>query len=391
MPKFVLLWTDATVWLLIAGLCVYAVVVARSPALSANWRKVFRDAPALGSSVLLMLCLVITLLDSLHYRPLLPPAAGATNAAPAYESRTRSVLDAVLSSLVDSREATYSRPLAYVGFTKESVEVNGQIDRVAPRLKHGGAHLTDPAAQWAGDVTTRILKGLVFGLLFTVATAALLFAAVARSYGVAWSQAAGTILRGESDIPWCVALWTLLVTASIGGPIVALMGHYHVFGTDLTGNDVFYQALKSIRTAFVIGTLATITEFAVPQPGLMVIKCVGLQRFNVTRSEKLKHGLWVADVARLPDDQLIAVPEDLQPVSRALGNLIRTLQERAIPDDQMPMQPPYELDDCGWVANRWCELLSLPLDVKQRLMALDNPLVRLELVGDMLARSGIMK
>ena len=193
MPKFVLLWTDATVWLLIAGLCVYAVVVARSPALSANWRKVFRDAPALGSSVLLMLCLVITLLDSLHYRPLLPPAAGATHAAPAYESRTRSVLDAVLSSLVDSREATYSRPLAYVGFTKESVEVNGQIDRVAPRLKHGGAHLTDPAAQWAGDVTTRILKGLVFGLLFTVATAALLFAVIR----VMWSCWSGLCLQGE--------------------------------------------------------------------------------------------------------------------------------------------------------------------------------------------------
>ncbi len=29
---------------------------------------------------------------------------------------------------------------------------------------------------------------------------------------------------------------------------------YHVFGTDRTGNDVLYQALKSIRTAVVIGT-----------------------------------------------------------------------------------------------------------------------------------------
>ena len=40
--------------------------------------------------------------------------------------------------------------------------------------------------------------------------------------------------------------------------VIALMGHYHVFGTDRTGNDVFYQALKSVRTAFVIGTLATV-------------------------------------------------------------------------------------------------------------------------------------
>ena len=36
------------------------------------------------------------------------------------------------------------------------------------------------------------------------------------------------------------------------------MGHYHVFGTDRTGNDVLYQAMKSVRTAFVIGTLATV-------------------------------------------------------------------------------------------------------------------------------------
>ena len=34
-------------------------------------------------------------------------------------------------------------------------------------------------------------------------------------------------------------------------------------------------------------------------------------------------------------------------------------------------------------------LLSLPLDVKQRMMVLDNPLLRLELVGDILERSGI--
>ena len=48
-----------------------------------------------------------------------------------------------------------------------------------------------------------------------------------------------------------------------------------------------------------------------------------------------------------------------------------------------------QLDDCGWVANRWCELLPVPLELKQRLMQLDNPLVRLELVGDVLERTGI--
>ena len=138
-----------------------------------------------------------------------------------------------------------------------------------------------------------------------------------------------------------------------------------------------------------VGTLATIDEFSVPQPGLMVIRCTGLQRFAIARREKLKHGLWIADVARLPDDQSIPIPDDLQRVASALGGVIKTLQQRGVPTGQMPLQPPYRLDDCAWVANRWCELLPMPQPLKQRLMALDNPLVRLELVSDMLERTGI--
>ena len=138
-----------------------------------------------------------------------------------------------------------------------------------------------------------------------------------------------------------------------------------------------------------VGTLATITEFSVPQPGLMVVRCTGLQRFAVSRSEKLRHGLWVADVSRLPPDQAIAIPPDLKHIADALGRLIRTLKDKGVAADELPLQPPYLLDDCGWVANRWCELLPSPLDVKQRMMVLDNPLLRLELVGDILARNGI--
>ena len=137
------------------------------------------------------------------------------------------------------------------------------------------------------------------------------------------------------------------------------------------------------------GTLATITEFSTPQPGLMVIRCRGAQRFKISNREKLKHGLWIADVDRIDDDMSVHVPEDLKPCANALGKLIKSLQHRRIPDDQMPLTPPYQLDDCGWVANRWCELLPLPLELKQRLMELDNPLVRLELISDILERTGI--
>jgi uncharacterized protein len=138
-----------------------------------------------------------------------------------------------------------------------------------------------------------------------------------------------------------------------------------------------------------VGTLASITEFSVPQPGLMMIRCVGTQRFEISAREKLKHGLWIANVTRIDDDQAVLIPQDLQRTADALGKLIKNLQDRRVPEDQMPLLGPYQLDDCAWVANRWCELLPMPVDLKQRLMELDNPLLRLELVSDILDRTGI--
>ncbi len=138
-----------------------------------------------------------------------------------------------------------------------------------------------------------------------------------------------------------------------------------------------------------VGTLARITEFTVPQPGLMVVRCTGMQRFRMTHQERLKHGLWVANVTPLANDLAVKIPADLQVVAVALDNLINTLRTRGAPLAQMPVQAPYQLDDCGWVANRWCELLPMPLAQRQRLMELDNPLLRLELVNDLLERNGI--
>jgi peptide/nickel transport system permease protein len=256
MPKFVLLWTDAAVWLMFAALVVYGVAVLRNPRLAVNWRKVFHDAPALASTVVLLVCGALTLLDSVHYRSRLPAAPGATEVA--YDTRTQSALDAVLWRLVQSREATYSRPMAYVGFTKESLTVDGQVRRVAPRLAHGGAHLADPARDSAGDVAWRVAVGLVAGAAIALALSAIAIVAIARSRRAGWSATARSVLRGEGDLPWRVALATVLVLGLVVGPVAMLAGPYHVLGTDKTGNDVLYQALKSIRTAFVIGALATV-------------------------------------------------------------------------------------------------------------------------------------
>lgn len=136
-----------------------------------------------------------------------------------------------------------------------------------------------------------------------------------------------------------------------------------------------------------VGTLAEVVEFAAPQAGLMVIRCSGAARFRIHARRQLKHGLWVADVEYLADDAPTPIPPDLQPVAHALGRLIEAASDARSPLEIPPIAQPYRLDDCGWVANRWCDLLSMPPALKQSLLQLDSPLLRLELVGDVLTNA----
>ena len=140
-----------------------------------------------------------------------------------------------------------------------------------------------------------------------------------------------------------------------------------------------------------IGTLASITQLERPNPGLMTIGCTGTQRFRIRSREQLKHGLWVADVELLSDDVQVGVPGDLESVAATLREVVKSMVDRAGRPLEMPFQPPYRWDDCGWLANRWCELLPLGAEQKQRLLELENPLLRLELVADVLDQTGLAK
>jgi Lon protease-like protein len=160
------------------------------------------------------------------------------------------------------------------------------------------------------------------------------------------------------------------------------------------GSEVRKAGAEAERFA-AVGTLAVIREFEAPQSGLMQIECIGTQRFRVRSSELQKYGLWTADVEAVADDVSLTVPEDLRHTADALRRLVDTLEERRRMEGdesvRLPIARPYRFDDCGWIANRWCELLPMQPELKQRLMELDSPLMRLELVSDLLARTGIAK
>ena len=259
MPKIVLLWTDIALWLMALGALAYAWYVRRSPALRATWGRVARDTPAMCSAVILAAFVIVGLLDSVHYRPLLPPAPGApADAAPAYAPVVRSALDGLLDGSVLTRpEKTYSTPLAVRQFTKETTLVDDKPVRDFPLLRGAGKHLADTDRDRPADVLKRLGLGLAGGLAAGLAGTFLLTACLARRRGGV-AAAAAEVLGGRGELPWRAMSLTFVLLCMAAGALIGLSTGYHALGTDRIGNDVLWQALKSIRTALVIGSLTTL-------------------------------------------------------------------------------------------------------------------------------------
>ena len=130
-----------------------------------------------------------------------------------------------------------------------------------------------------------------------------------------------------------------------------------------------------------VGVLAHIEEVDAEQASILRVRCSGGLRFRITRPPvQQEDGLWTAHPESIPPDpQRMPGPAMLKTVS-ALDEAIHKLQER----DHVPFAMPYRLDDAGWVANRWCELLPLSMAAKQKLMELEDPVIRLSLVDGFL-------
>lgn len=286
----VLLLTDAFVFLLLGLLLAYGLHAARHEHLRAPWRRVAESRVGMISLVVLGAYAAIGLLDTIHFHPRLetvaapgpgpatstvasgqgpaastaaagqgqvappvnPGAAGGEGASPVtagrpdrpgevtYSPEVLSLLDLWLAPLRDSQEKTYSAPFATHLQAMESLRLaDGSSQRDYPRLRHGGAHLADPEADRGPDIAATLLAGMGKGLLL-------------------WGLVVILLARALPWRRWRAGLLTLGLILVLGWGIADLAVKYHVLGTDKVGEDVLYQALKSIRTGLVIGTLTTL-------------------------------------------------------------------------------------------------------------------------------------
>lgn len=249
--------TDAFIFLLLAMITVFIFYARRHEHLRAPWREVAKRPLAMSAAVILLIYIVIGLLDSLHFHPKLEDTNGTGNSV--YSTEINSVLDVVLDDLRKNTERTYSAPLAAYAFAKEIIELDdGTQIRDYPRLQYGGAHLDDPEMERPGDIASLTMQGVFVGLMVSLLLTFVFCSILSYKSKLSIKFIIARIVKNEFHMPWYAILLTVTFVIIILCVIYTLSGHYHVFGTDKVGQDVLYQAIKSIRTGLVIGTLTTL-------------------------------------------------------------------------------------------------------------------------------------
>jgi peptide/nickel transport system permease protein len=249
----VLLWSDVLIYALLLGGGMWLALALRREYWRVALRQVASDRLAMLCFGVLCLYGTVGLLDTLHFRAL--SAANPTG------GNVQSVLDLLCQPLAQRAEKTYSAPFATHLYTKETVLMpDGQQERVYPRLRHAGGHLQEGDDPWP-DIQARLVQGLGWGL------------GVGLALLVGFLGLLCLIQQRVPDSTRLVVwrrrgLWTigfLTAVAVLLAEVVVLSAGYHLLGTDKTGQDVLYTALKSVRTGLVIGTLTTliVTPFAI--------------------------------------------------------------------------------------------------------------------------------
>ena len=259
MPfKPVMLWTDALIFVLLAVVLIFIYRARSREHLRAPWREVARSRTGMVTLVILLTYVFIGLLDSLHFRL---PLSNTSNqpVEVQYSIEVLSLLDIIVTPLRTQDEKTYSAPFATQLYVKETIErPDGGQERVYPRLKYGGAHLKNPQQEQTGDIIAISVKAILEGLLAWLILAGAIIASLVRCKNSSFKAMFNKVRHGATELPWRA----ILVTAGIIVLFIALAAElsvkYHVLGTDKVGQDVFYQAIKSIRTGLVIGTLTTL-------------------------------------------------------------------------------------------------------------------------------------
>ena len=129
-----------------------------------------------------------------------------------------------------------------------------------------------------------------------------------------------------------------------------------------------------------VGTTAELIDVDSASAGILLVRCRGGSRFRLGATRQEPDGLWVGQASAIEGEAAVAPSPSQADIVKNLVEAIAALAAQGA----RPFLEPYRFDDAGWVADRWCEILPLPVEAKQRLLTLMDPLARLDVVDSLM-------
>lgn len=259
----IILWTDYFVYFFMILLVFYLLKISNSILLKTRWKKLFSSPVNLFSVMILTVYLIVAVLDSIHWKE--KNVEKKLNAAGIV-----SALDILLYPLASQVERSYSAPFSIYGTNKEIIEVKVEKkienefeptatieERDYPRLIYAGRHLKKPEDK-PQDLKSRTIYSVLGGSIIALTLSILILGSARVGTGKNWEDFFCDIFKGKLTFPWRTFLLTFWGLTLLAVFIYIIMPYYHPLGTNQIGEDVLYQALKSIRTGLIIGTLTTL-------------------------------------------------------------------------------------------------------------------------------------
>jgi len=184
-----------------------------------------------------------------------------------------------------------------------------------------------------------------------------------------------------------IALFPLHTVLFPGGALpLRVFEHRYLdmIGKAMRTNDNFGICLisqgKEVGEAaeiFAIGTLAEVSYFQQLKDGCLGITVRGVQRFRILHSEIEPNQLTVADIELIPPEPSQPLPGQYQFLVDKLKKIFQQLGHPFI-------SLPKYYEDAAWVGARLTELLPIPLQQKQQMLEMTDPLQRLETLVEIL-------
>lgn len=134
-----------------------------------------------------------------------------------------------------------------------------------------------------------------------------------------------------------------------------------------------------------VGTLAEVTAWDMEQLGILQLAVRGGRRFRIVGTPHAEAGgLLRARVQLFAEQPVVAIPEAQSGLVPLLRKIVADLGDERMPE-------PHRWGDAAWVGYRLAEVMPVQALAKQKLLELEDPVSRLEILFRYLAQRNLVK